>query len=36
MFIDSVTYLYENYWFVLLLALLIGFVVGWKSYASAS
>ncbi len=36
MFVDSVVYLFQNYWFILLLASLIGFIVGWKSCAAAS
>ena len=36
MFVDSVVYLFENYWFILLLALLIGFIVGWRSCTAAS
>ena len=36
MFVDSVTYLFQNYWFILLIAALIGFIVGWRSCTAAS
>ncbi len=36
MFVDSVIYLFQNYWFILLLVGLVGFYVGWKSCAAAN
>ncbi len=36
MFIDSIVYLYQSYWLIVLLVLLAGFVVGWKSCTSVS
>ena len=36
MFVDSTIYLFQNYWFILLLVALIGFYVGWKSCAPAN
>ena len=36
MFIDSLVYLFQNYWFILLLAAFIGFIAGWKSCTATS
>ncbi len=36
MFVDSVVYLIQSYWLIVIVVLGIGFFVGWRSYTPKS